>query len=88
MGKYKNIQELADAFKAGDLKDWVLVVDKVSTHLRWTGKCSAEPGSEEYEFFDDEKYEEGERLWDSWNLLNIYTLGQALTVAGIPNKGV
>lgn len=85
MAKYKNIQELANAFKAGELKDWVLVVDNDSTHLDWRGKCPAEPGSEASEDFEDDKYEEGKKLWDS---PDVYILDQALTAAGIPNEGV
>lgn len=84
MAKYKNIQELADAFKAGELKGWVLMVDNDSTHLDWRGKNPTEPGSPEDEDFQDAKYEEGKKLWDS---PEVYILDQALTAAGIPNEG-
>ncbi len=87
MAKYKNIQELADAFKAGELKGWVLVVDNDSTHLDWRGKNPHSPAheSDAYEGFDDDKYEEGKLLWDS---PDVYILDQALAAAGIPNEGV
>lgn len=85
MAKYKNIQELADAFKAGLLKNWVLMVDNDSTYLDWRGKNPYEPGSVEAENFADAKSDEGERLWDS---PEVYILDQALTAAGIPNEGV
>lgn len=85
MAKYANIQELATAFKAGELKDWVLMVDNDSTHLVWRGSCPFEPGSEPAEDFADRKYFEGQLLWDS---PEVYILSQALTAAGIPNEGV
>ena len=85
MAKYKNIQELATAFKAGELKGWVLMVDNDSTHLDWRGGNPYEPGSSEDEDFQDEKYDEGKLLWDS---PDVYILDQALMAAGIPNEGV
>ena len=85
MAKYKNVQELANAFKAGELKDWILMVDNDSTHLDWRGKCPYEPSSDEAGHFEDVKYDEGRALWDS---PEVYILDQALTAAGIPNEGV
>ncbi len=85
MSRYKNIQELANAFKAGELKGWVLTVDNDSTHLSWCGKWPHKPGSTEAENFEDAKYDEGKLLWDS---PDIYILDQALSAAGIPNEGV
>ena len=85
MAKYKNVQALADAFKAGELKDWILMVDNDSTHLDWRGKVPYEPGSDEAGHFEDAKYGEGRALWDS---PEVYILDQALTAAGIPNEGV
>ena len=85
MAKYKNIQELAEAFRCGLLKDWVLMVDNDSTHLDWRGGNPCILGSDEYENFDDDKYEGGKLLWDS---PEVYILDQALTAAGIPNEGV
>ncbi len=82
MAKYKNIQELANAFKAGELKGWVLMVDNDSTHLRWPGTS---PEGMDPDDFEDEKYDEGKALWDS---PDVYILDQALTAAGIPNEGV
>ncbi len=85
MAKYKNIQELANAFKAGELKDWVLMVDNDSTHLGWRGGWPYEPGSVEAENFEDEKHTEGKQLWGS---PDVFILDQALSAAGIPNEGV
>lgn len=82
MAKYKNIQELSDAFKAGELKGWTLMVDNDSTHLSWFG---AAPSGVDAEDFEDDKYKEGKLLWDS---PDVYILDQALTAAGIPNEGV
>lgn len=82
MAKYANIQELADAFKAGELIDWVLMVDNDSTHLSYTGTCPSGVDSEE---FEEQKYDEGKTLWNS---PKVYILDQALTAAGIPNEGV
>jgi hypothetical protein len=79
MAKYKNIKELAQGFKSGELKDWVLIVDNDSTYLRWIGDG---PESEE---FEDQKSAEGRTLWGS---PDFYILDQALTAAGIPNEGV
>ena len=87
MAKYKNIQELATAFKDGELEGWVLMVDNDSTHLHWTGGppegivVDSDAGDE----FEEQKYEEGKRLWGS---PDVYILDQALTAAGIPNDGV
>ncbi len=86
MAKYKNIQELADAFKSGDLKGWTLMVDNDSTHLRWIGEQPDWHKDEEIaELFQEKKYEEGKVLWDS---PKVYILDQALEAAGIPNEGV
>jgi len=85
MAKYKNIQELADAFKSGELKDWILIVDNDTTYLRWKGKCPYEPGTDEEYDFENDKYNEGLALWYSPEGPDDYLLGQALTAAGIPN---
>ncbi len=85
MAKYKNIQELADAFKAGELKDWILVVDNDSTHLSWRGGNPFTKDTDEFRDFEDDKGDEGKLLWDS---PDVYMLDQALTAAGIPNEGV
>ena len=82
MAKYKNIQELAEAFRAGDLKDWILMVDNDSTSLCYIGPYPEGVDDEDYE---SEKYDEGQLLWDS---PEVYILDQALTAAGIPNEGV
>lgn len=87
MSKYKNIKELANGFKSGELDGWVLMVDNDSTHLHWIGDRPEhiKDGTDEAEDFDDEKYDEGKKLWDS---PDIYILDQALSAAGIPNEGV
>jgi len=86
MAKYKNIKELAEGFKFGELKDWVLMVDNDNTYLRWIG---VRPDYEKYpkgnEEFMDMKNEEARTLWDS---PDVYILDQALSAAGIPNEGV
>lgn len=84
MAKYKNIQELADAFKAGELKGWILSVDNDSTCLQWVGEVPPLGAEGAAEAFEDERYEAGKRLWDS---PDVYILDQALTAAGIPNEG-
>jgi len=85
MAKYKNIQELANAFKSGELEGWILMVDNDNTYLRWHGGGGLEPDTDEGDDFESEKDAEGERLWDS---PDVYILGQALSAAGIPNEGV
>lgn len=87
MAKYKNIQELAEGFRSGELKDWILMVDNDSAHLRWIGESpDYDEDSDASEEFQDQKYDEGKELWDS---SGVCFLDQALlTVAGIPNEGV
>ena len=86
MAKYKNIQELAEGFRSGELKDWVLMVDNDNTYLRWTGD---RPDYDKYpdanEEFMEQKDDEAHTLWDS---PDCYILDQALTAAGIPNEDV
>ncbi len=86
MAKYKNIKELAAAFRSGELKGWVLMVDNDNTYLRWVGDSpdynTAPAAAEEFEC---QKSDEGNKLWDS---PDVYILDQALQVAGIPNEGV
>jgi len=87
MAKYKNIRELAKAFKSGELQDWVLMVDNDSTYLGWRGKRPEhiKDGTDEADEFEDQKYNESGELWDS---PDVYILDQALEAAGIPNEGV
>jgi len=84
MAKYRNIKELADAFKAGELDGWILMVDNDNTYLRWIGD-GPPADTDEGDAFEYDKDEEGERLWGS---PTVYILDQALTEAGIPNEGV
>jgi len=87
MAKYKNIQELSEAFKSGELEGWTLMVDNDNTYLQWWGPPpeGIEADSPAGADFEDEKYEEGKLLWDS---PDVYILDQALTAAGIPNGSV
>ncbi len=85
MAKYKNIQELAKAFRDGELKDWILLVDNDNTYLEWRGDNPCMPDTNEAGEFEDRKCDEGSKLWDS---PLYYILDQALEAAGIPNEGV
>ena len=85
MAKYKNIQELADAFRSGLLKGWTLMVDNDSSYLSWVGARPPDMTDDEREEFFDTKGEEADKLWDS---PDVYILDQALLAAGIPNEGV
>jgi len=85
MAKYKNIQELADAFKSGELKDWILIVGDGGTYLRWIGKCPFEPGTDEEYDFNNAKHNEARALWFPFDNRCDSLLRQALTAAGIPN---
>ncbi len=87
MAKYKNIMQLAVAFKCGELKGWILLVDNDSTHLDWRGgqPMHIKDDTNAAEDFECAKYEESEALWDS---PDVYILDQALKAAGIPNEGV
>ncbi len=82
MSKYKNIHELSVAFKNGELKNWVLMIDNDNTYLSYIGPC---PSGIDAEDFEEQKNDEGEQLWDS---PDVYILDQALSAAGIPNKEV
>ena len=87
MAKYKNIRELAEAFKSGELQSWVLMVDNDSTHLRWTGGGAPNHIKEpnKHSEWEEQKDSEATLLWDS---PDVFILDQALSAAGIPNEGV
>ena len=86
MAKYKNIKELAEAFKSGELKNWILMVDNDNTYLRWTGDSpDYEKSPAAAEEFKERKHDEARQLWGS---PDVYILDQALEAAGIPNEGV
>ncbi len=86
--KYKNITELATAFKAGELKGWVLSLDNDNTSLSWRGDwpSGVEPGSDEGADFEEKKYDEGHELYDGSD--DTYILPEVLLLAGIPNEEV
>jgi len=86
MAKYKNIQELADGFKRGELKDWVLMVDNDSTYLRFIGGGAPDHIKEPDKHFEWEGQKE-EEAYDLWDSPDVYILDQALSAAGIPNEG-
>jgi len=86
MAKYKNLYELAEGFKKGELVGWILMVDNDSTHLGWVGPSPDGSDEDELMEFEDQKYEKGIELYDGSN--DIYILDQALTLAGVPNMGV
>ena len=87
MAKYKNIVELAQGFRKGELEGWILMVDNDNTYLRWAGEQpdwnTAPAAAEE---FQEQKNDEGDKLWDGNQ--EAYILDQALAAAGIPNEGV
>jgi hypothetical protein len=88
MAKYKNLQELAEAFKSGELEGWVLMLDNDSTYLRYDGPLpkGIENDTEEHYEYEEQKSEEGDKLYNGSQ--DIYILDQALKMAGIPNEGV
>ena len=88
MAKYKNLKELAIAFKSDELKGWILMLDNDSTHLSWHGGLPSgiESDTDEADEFYDQKYDEGQKLYDGSK--DIYILDQALDIAGVPNMGV
>ena len=88
MAKYKNLKELAEAFKTGKLKGWFLELDNDSTSLSWDGGYpdGVDPRSDEGADFENQKYEEGQQLYDGSE--DTYILDQALDIVGIPNRGV
>ena len=87
MAKYKNIKELAEGFKSGELENWVLMVDNDNTYLRWIGGGAPDHIKELDKHFEweEQKEEEALALWDS---PYVYILDQALSAVGIPNEGV
>ena len=88
MAKYKDLKELSDAFKAGELKDWFLTLDNDSTCLDYHGPLpdGIAPKSDEAERFYEQKYDESKELYDGSN--DTYILDQALNLAGIPTMEV
>ncbi len=88
MAKYKNLKELSEAFKAGELEHWVLMVDNDCTNLDYHGPLpeGVKDDSDEGQLFEEKKYEEGLKLYDGSD--DTYILDQALELAGIPNMGV
>lgn len=74
--KYNSVQEVSDAFRNGELKGYILVVDNDSSYLRYQG---LEGESDEYiEMKDNE-----ETLYVGEGQNDIY---DALRSAGIPNE--
>jgi len=88
MVKYKNLKELAEAFKSEKLEGWVLMLDNDSTHLQWHGGCpeGLEPDTDQGDDFENQKYVEGQQLYNGSG--DVYILDQALDIAGIPNMSV
>lgn len=71
--KYNSVQEVSDAFKSGELKGYILVVDNDSSYLRYQG---LEGDTDEYIQMKDE-----ETLYIGEGQNDIY---DALRAAGIP----
>ena len=86
MAKYSTLKELSEAFKAGELKGWVLMLDNDNTGLTWRGGCpdDIEPDTPAGDAYEEQKYDEGNMLYDGSK--DCYILDQALTLAGIPNE--
>lgn len=70
--KYNSVQEVSDAFKSGELKGYILVVDNDSSYLRYEG---LEGDTDEYIQMKDE-----ETLYIGEGQNDIY---DALRAAGI-----
>ena len=85
MAKYKNFKELAEAFKAGDLKGWVLVLDNDSTSLSWRGGMpdGIEPDTDAGKAYGYQKYDESHELYDGSE--DTYILPQLFDMVGIPH---
>ncbi len=83
MAKYKNLTELAEGFKNGELENWILMLDNDSTYLSWDGPW---PDDETLDEFEESKSDKGEELYNGSD--DVYILDQALALAGIPNKNV
>jgi hypothetical protein len=83
MAKYKNMMELAEAFRTGELskEHYTLVLDNDSSSLRYTGPNPNEEETDEYWMFQDRKNDEAGELFDG----NGYAdLKDACEAAGIP----
>lgn len=81
--KYKNIMELAAAFKSGELsKDqWFLMLDNDYSSLRFKGPNPNEEGSDAHEEFEEAMNDKGHELFHG----NGYSdLKDACEAAGIP----
>ena len=85
--KYKNIKELARAFKCGELskKEWTLILDNDCSSLRYTGALpdGMDEDSEEADVWLDKKNDEADKLFYG----NGYSdLQDACEAAGIPTE--
>lgn len=83
--KYKNMQELANAFASGELskENYTLILDNDSSSLRYTGPLpdNMDEDSEEADVWRDKKNDEADKLF----LGNGYSdLQDACEAAGIP----
>lgn len=79
--KYKTYGELAEAFRAGVLPGWKLILDNDSCHLAFTGDPPEGSSESEVMDFDDKKYLEGQKLFhgEGYN-----DLAKAVEALGIP----
>ncbi len=84
MAKYNTLEQLRDAFVRGELKGWILRLDNDSTSLDWQGGPpeGIEPDSDAGAAFEDQKYEEGHKLYAGGN--GYSDLDEAMRLAGIP----
>ena len=83
--KYKNLIELAEAFRSGELnkEHYTLILDNDSSHLQYTGPLpdGVEEGSEAADAWGDEQYQKCRTLFSG----NGYSdIDDACTAAGIP----
>lgn len=81
--KYKNLIELAAAYRSGEIKseEWVLVLDNDSSYLRWNGANPFGRNTRAAEDFESAKYDEGEKLFRGKGYSD---LEDACKAAGIP----
>lgn len=79
--KYKSLSELAQGFKNGELKDYVLILDNDWTGLRYSAKKPDDMSEEDWDIHCDTMSDAASNLYRG----NGYSdLGEAMAAAGIP----
>jgi hypothetical protein len=83
--KYRNLIELAEAFKKGELTGFVLMLDNDDSFLRYIGPVPQGVSDVEAETFRDRKTDEADNIFRGHGYSD---LEDACKAAGIPSEWV